>query len=223
MHHDISEIRDYLKKNNILQVQSDKRANIRIASIDDEPFAPQSNLASYGYRVEPLSDIKKIDEIQDYNIILCDIMGVGQFFDKKLQGASIIKEIKEIYPEKIVIAYTGAALNQVAAREANNRADSIVKKDIEISEWIRVLDRFSDIAIDPYYIWLRIRSRLIEMEAKTKDIIILEDAYVESILSRDSSFNRLKEAISETGIVGDIRSVAQGFVGSYVFKLLLGG
>lgn len=217
-----SDIQSFYRDKINFKDSKDKRSKVNVAVIDDEPFAPQANLSSYGYKIDPIGDIKDIHELEEYGIVLCDIIGVGRYFDKSTQGASIISEIKLNYPEKIVLAYTGAMLNQSSARLAGQRADKIIKKDADIEEWITVLDGYCDDVMDPYQVWKKIRKRLVEMDASTKNILILEDAYVASVESRDASFSLLKEALNENGIGQDVRGIFQGVVGSALFSLLFG-
>ena len=191
-----------------------RRENVGIAVIDDEPFAPQSNLSSYGFNVVPLGDLRSVNGIAQYDIILCDLMGVGQHFDDKLQGASIIREIKRVFPEKFVIAYTGAAMNANIARQATEAADDIVRKDVDIEDWVQTLDKYTDLAQDPYCIWLRIRAGLAARGAETKDILRLEDAYVRSVQNGDEDFSEMAEASRGTRVAEDIRSIIQGLISS---------
>ncbi len=223
LYYDNSDIVHFYRDNIRYDNLETKREQTKLAVIDDEPFSPQTNLSSYGYKAEPLGDIKRINEVASYHIILCDIMGVGRHFDNNLQGASLISEIKATFPEKVVIAYTGAMLNQSAARQAGLRADKIIKKDIEIEEWISTLDKYSDEVMNPYIVWNKIRRRLVELDVKTKDIVRLEDAYVRSIRSKDSSFSQLSATVGAIGLGQDVRSVLQGVVGSYIFRVIFGG
>lgn len=200
-----------------------RRQSVGICVIDDQPFAPQSNLGNYGYRIHPLGDIKTVSEIEPYDLILCDIMGVGQHFDTKLQGASIIAEMKRCHPEKFIIAYTGAALNQVAAREAGLGADDILKKDVDIEEWISVLDSYTAAILDPKQVWDRMRADLVQKGIDTKDVLRLEDAYVISVLNRDKSFGALRSTLKSLNLGDDVRAIVNGIVSSAAFKFVLGG
>jgi hypothetical protein len=61
-----AEIRDFLRKSVTLVDERKRRSAVRIAAIDDQPFAPQTNLQSYGYQVTPIGDLKSLDEVTDY-------------------------------------------------------------------------------------------------------------------------------------------------------------
>jgi DNA-binding NarL/FixJ family response regulator len=205
-----------------LQSDSAKRGAAPIAIIDDRPFAPQTNLQNYGYRINQIGDVKSVTEVAEFPIVLCDIMGVGMHFDDKLQGASIIAEIVKSYPEKIVIAYTGAALNDRAVKTAASRADRIIKKDIDIDEWVEHLDTAVKSAIDPHFVWNRVRTRFVEMDVDTKEILLLEDAYVRSVLSRDRQFGLLAKLAQDPSLRQDTRSIVTGLISSAIFKALFG-
>lgn len=198
-----------------------RRAKIGICNIDDEPFAPQVNLSNYGYKIDSIGDIKTVAEIQSYDIILCDIMGVGMNFDNKRQGASIISEVKRRHPEKIVIAYTGAALNQTAARDASTVADDVIKKDTDIEDWITNLDNYSIQALDPYKVWQRIRLSLVKNGTSTAQVLKLENAYVHGIMNKDSSFSKLSEVAHSSSLSKDVRSIVQGLISSAAFHFIL--
>lgn len=217
-----SEIRDFSAKAAHLQSEKTRRSSVPIAVIDDQPFAPQTNLQSYGYNISQIGDIKSLNEVAKYPLILCDIMGVGRHFDSKLQGASLISEIKKGFPEKIVIAYTGAGLNERAVKMAGERSDRIIKKDIDMDEWVDVLDAATREAVDPYIVWNKVRARFIEMGVDTKDMLRLEDGYVRSILNRDLTFSDIKAASNSPDIRQDARAIVNGLISSVVFKAMFG-
>lgn len=216
------EIRNFAAKAAHLQSEKTRRSAVPIAVIDDQPFVPQTNLQSYGYNISQIGDIKSLNEVAKYPLILCDIMGVGRHFDSKLQGASLISEIKKGFPEKIVIAYTGAGLNERAVKVAGERSDRIIKKDIDMDEWVDVLDSATREAVDPYIVWNKVRARFIEMDVDTKDMILLEDGYVRSILSKDLSFAETKAVSTGGEIRQDARAIVNGLISSVVFKAMFG-
>lgn len=201
---------------------ADLRKIIPIAVIDDEPFAAETNLRSHGYSITQIGDIKRIDEVEKYQIVLCDLMGVGRHFDPVKQGASLISEIRLTYPAKIVVAYSGSSLSSAPARSAKESADRTLRKDEDISEWRRVLDELIQQAADPYFLWQRIRLQLISMELDTKILLQLEDAYVRSVLRRDSDGQDFKTGIQKANLTSDARAVVQGLISSAIFKAFVG-
>lgn len=197
-----------------------RRSQVPIAIIDDEPFAAQQTLTNHGYDVRPIGDIKSLSEIDPYNIILCDLRGVGKNFDKKHQGAYLIDEIKRNHPEKFVVAYTGGALNDEMGQMANRAADSFIKKDAEIEEWRNKLDDLIDRICDPVIVWRRQRDALVKQNVSTLDIIKLEDAFVKAVEIRKPAIFQQKARSIEIG--GDARAIAQSLIGSGIMLLLTG-
>jgi len=196
---------------------TDLRSLIKIASIDDEPFQPSQNLKNLKYQITELGDIKDVDEVSDYSIILCDLMGVGVFFDDEDQGASIIREIKRRYPSIFVIAYTGSNLGSKQARAARNASDHVLKKDARINEWTETLDKYIDLAARPDVLWDRVRLSLVENGIDTSDLLKMERAYVKGVLKKDGEFYLLKNLASGANIKGSVRTILTNLVSAAIF------
>lgn len=96
----------------------ERRGMVSIGVIDDSPFPAKNNLEALGYRIRLLGDPSRLDAVEEHHIVLCDLQGVGQSLGGDTQGAFLIREIRENYPEKYVIAYTGGMINQSMTRDA---------------------------------------------------------------------------------------------------------
>jgi len=214
------EIRDFAKKHKLNKTQADLRGAVKIAVIDDEKFQPLANLKSYGYNITLFDDISKISEVEGFDIVLSDLMGVGANFDKTIGGASVIKEIKANYPTKIVIAYTGARANSGEAIAAKDHCDHFLKKDADLTEWSEMLDAFVQQVIDPYTMWLNARDGLLDLELDLRDVLKLEDAYVRSVLSQDKDFKSIHQVLSKADISGNARGIVQGLIASAIYGLI---
>lgn len=215
-----ADLADFQRRNPVLLTPEALRRSINIAVIDDQPFLPEQNLKSFGYSIESIGDLKTLQEVRRFPIVLCDLMGVGHRFDGNRQGASIIEEVRTQYPSIIVVAYTGSSMASAQMRHAKQFADVTIRKDVDISEWKAALDPLVTKARNPAYIWDRVRLRLVEMEVDTKDILILEDAYVRSVLNKDSSGKRITSGLQQLDVAGDARAVVQGLISSAIFALL---
>ena len=163
----IHSIRAIAQQSSLLRNAQEKRRAVKIAVIDDNKFAALQNLRNMGFDIDELGDVKKIDEVAEYSIVLCDLMGVGMHFDAAQQGATIISEIRLNYPSKFVVAYTGAALRSAPVTAAKASADQIFKKDSHNSEWKEMLDNYVDKVVDPYQVWIRFRKYLVDQEVDT--------------------------------------------------------
>ena len=216
----VLELRDYAKKHRLNQTQAGIRGAVKVAVIDDEKFQPFANLKSYGYDITLSPDISKISDIQGYDIVLSDLMGVGAHFDQSIGGASLIREIKANYPTKIVIAYTGARANSAEAIAAKEHCDHFLKKDADLTEWSEMLDEYVEQVIDPYIMWISARDGLLDQEIDLRDIVKLEDAYVRSVLSQDADFKLLEAALSKISISGHAKGIIQSLIASAIYGML---
>lgn len=217
-----ADLSNFIRSTSNLQDAKSRRSAVRIAVIDDQPFLPHMILQNYGYKVEQIGDLKNVEEVKDYHLILCDVMGVGRHFGAKAQGATLISEIKKVYPEKIVIAYTGGAAGDAAVQAATERADALIRKDVDGEEWAAKLDDLGVAAIDPHVIWQKVRARFIELDADTKDILLLEDAFVRSVLSRQTDLSTLTRMLSSINVGPDVRAIVQGLASSVIFTAIFG-
>ncbi len=216
------EIRDFAKQNNLRKTKADIRGSVKIAVIDDEKFVALNNLKSHGYDVAELPDISRIQEISEYDIILCDLMGVGKNFDANAGGGSIIREIKKNYPTKFVIAYTGARANSSEAILAKESCDGFLKKDADMSEWTDTLDQCVEHLLDPYLMWRDARQQLLEIETDIREVVRLENAYVKAVLSRDKSFSELRSRVRRADLSGNAKAIIQSLVASTIYGFIFG-
>jgi DNA-binding NarL/FixJ family response regulator len=215
----IGDVAANVKSLNARRSVIEKRPTVPIAVIDDEDFPAENNLKNNGYNISILGDIKDISKILEYNIILCDLQGVGRHLNKKTQGAYIIDEIKRNHPEKFVVAYTGGSSDEQILRIAQNAADSFLKKDAPIEEWRDRLDAMINFLTNPVEVWSRQRYALIYADVPTLDILKLEDAFVRSLEQKDKSiYERMAAGASSS----DLRAIAQSLAASGIFKILVG-
>ena len=218
--HSVLEIKDFAKKNKMTQTQADLRGAVKIAVIDDKKFVAFKNLKSYGYNIAELPDISKISEVSDFDIILSDLMGVGRNFDNSIGGASLTREIKTNYPTKIVIAYTGARANSAEAIAAKDHCDYFLKKDADLTEWVKVLDSFVDKVTNPYEKWILARQNLLDIELDIREVLTLESAYVQSVLDKDEKFTTFNRQVKKVDLRGNAMGIVQSLVASAIYGLV---
>jgi hypothetical protein len=197
-----------------------KRNEVPILVIDDEDIPYLEDIRNHGFNFTRLNDIDQIESVKGFEIVLCDIRGIGKKFKSKFEGAHIISEIKKVFPYKIVIAYTAYTFDPTYNKYFNI-ADDVFRKDIDRDEWIEKLDNAIEMAINPITKWIKIRNFLQEQNISSVDIIKLEDEYVDMIQRkrRIDSFpsKRLKRNLSS-----NVQDVINSFLGSLFLKLLLG-
>lgn len=207
-----------------LRSPADLRRSIKIAVIDDQPFAPEHNLKNNQFQIDTYTDIHKIEQIFDYPIILCDLQGVGLQLANDLQGAYLIEEIKRNYPEKSVIAFTGGSANSNISRRAELAADDYLRKDASIEDWRDLLDKHIRNLSDPIYAWQQLRNRLIRVEIAPIELMKLEHAYVSSIkIGAQETKDAIQKVLDTSGTDSVIKKEIKNFVTSKAFDLVFEG
>lgn len=201
-----------------LKLNTIDRIKIPILIIDDNEFEYIEHLKNHRFDITYFDDIPSIESTKEYEIILCDINGVGKKFQSKYEGAHVISEIHKKYPFKTIIAYTGHTHDPTFNRFFR-LADYTYKKDIDGDEWVEKLDQAIEITTNPQKKWIKLRDYLIKNNVSLFEIVKLENEYVKDILEGKnlSNFpsNKLKKEINP-----DVRAVLQSFTASVIFKLL---
>src|SRR3989339_1797511 len=87
---------------------AEAKSKVEIAVLDDKPFSPKEALLIHKFRIVELGpDIRSLDQISTFSIIISDVGGVGKAFGSALEGAHLVAEIRKAYPDKFLVAYTG--------------------------------------------------------------------------------------------------------------------
>lgn len=193
----------------------DLRRKIDILVIDDEDFSVAESLKSNNFRLTYRKDVENVTDVCEYQIILCDIRGVGKKLQSTYEGAFLIKEIKENYPLKKVVAYTASQYDPTYNRYLES-ADAVVSKGLAIEDWVTLLDEQIASLIDPVAQWKNLREQLFKKNAATIDVAKLENAFVRACKSNSfSSFEKLANTMSP-----EVTKAISEFVSSVAVKLI---
>jgi len=204
----------HLKLNNI------QRKDVPIAIIDDQGFDYLERLKLHKFNISYFNDVTNLESLLAYEIILCDIRGVGQSFASKFDGAHVMREIHNIYPFKTLIAYTAYTYDPTYNTYLNV-TDIVLKKDIDLDEWVENLDRAIKITTDPKKRWLKLRNYFLARDVSLVNLAKLEDEYVKIILNK-GDFSHFPSDQAARGLPQDIRAILQSFAGSLLLKLIAG-
>jgi hypothetical protein len=173
--------------NDGIGVNGQERRRARIAVIDDEPFTRADSLRASGFDLIEIGDIKSIDMIVGYPVVICDIRGVGTAFQSRFEGAHVLAEIRATYPDKYLIAFTGmtydATYNSKLAK-----ADVSATKDMDAEAWTQILSTAVKEVSDPVRRWLRFRKHVLESNVDLYSVFKLEQAFIKSIERKDQSY-----------------------------------
>lgn len=160
------------------------KQDVEIAVLDDNPFAPKESLLNHKFRVIELGpDIRSLDQISNYPVIVCDVAGVGRAFGSNLEGAHVVTEIRKAFPDKFIMAYTGMTYS-LAMTNALTVADKRMEKDASVEAWVQTLEFGINEVMNPRNRWIRMRRALLERGVELFDVFKLEQAFIKSVKQR---------------------------------------
>ncbi len=187
---------DELNGDMIMKEQSltDLKKMIEILVIDDMEFSYLSALGNYEFNIKQKKDLTHLSDAAEFGIILCDIRGVGKFLDSKFDGAALIKELKNKYPNKIIIAYTANNYDAEFQKYLNYADEIVPKGDFSLEDWVSLLEKQIKNSVNPVEQWKRTRAALLDAGVPTKDVAKYESQYVKAI--KNNSFESIKKLYS---------------------------
>lgn len=196
-----------------------ERRRARIAIIDDEPFTRADALRASGFDLIEIGDISSIENVASYPIIVCDIRGVGATFKSKFEGAHVISEIRNTYPDKYIIAFTGMTYDATYNAKLA-KADVSATKDVDTEAWAQILDTAIKEVSNPVRRWIRFRSHLLARDVDLYEVFQLEQAFIKSINIGDSS--RLVTVTKNSTFSKETKELIISFAANAVAQLIQG-
>ncbi len=186
-------------KNEMIKKRTDlikNREKIRICVLDNDGFDSQQ-LKKIGYKnIDVRESFDNINDFSDYNVILCDVDGIGANFNPKKQGIAIAEQIYQSYYPNIQIAiYTGKELNNYEYKEIDGV--KVIKKNIPSSVLTNEIDDICSIFWDPIKAWKSLEKHFHNKGLPNKEIAILEDIFVRSSLSGGENYYLKRSKILE--------------------------
>lgn len=163
---------------------SQLKKNTEIMVIDDDEFVYLDSLKRSEYCIEYRPDIQSLKDVAEYDIILCDIRGVGKFLNSPFEGAYLVKQIKEKYPNKIVISYTANNYDP-KFQEYLAFADATIPKGTALEDWDSMLTKMLKELADPVKQWEKARKALLAAGVSTVMVAKYESEYVKAVKNGD--------------------------------------
>lgn len=194
-----------------------KREDVKMVLIDDEEFPYYDLLRQHKFNIDTLNDVTSLTTLEAYDVILCDLNGVGKKFSEMYQGAYLVKEIYKRYPFKIIVSYTGISFD-ARYNEYLKYADFSVKKDVESEVWVEKLDMAIDMLSNIEKRWIRVRDYMLDNNVSLFDVTLLEDDLVKSIEAGEKEGFPSNKLIANLG--ADLKDVLVSFAGSAAVRLL---
>ena len=179
-------------ENNIAKL----RKKIKILMIDDEEYDIFDVLKDRGYNIYYKNEISYVEETEPFDIIILDIKGVAKKFSSPYEGFGFAKEVKMLYPNKIVLCYSGTCNAEINEELSNNVIDGFINKDTSSDKWSVKLDSYIKKYLNIYYQWQQINSKLINEGIAQDKIDLMKEAYINSF--NTDSFDELKNTFMNT-------------------------
>jgi hypothetical protein len=198
---------------------AEAKRRVEIAVLDDKPFAPRETLLIHKFRITELGpDIRSLDQVSTYPIIVCDVGGVGRAFGSSLEGAHVVTEIRKAYPDKFLMAYTGLTYS-LAMTNALTAADKRMEKDASVDAWVQTLEVGINEVMNPRNRWIRMRRALLDRHVELFDVLRLEQAFIKSV--RQGKPDVLANEARSLGVGQEIKDVVIKFSATAVASLIV--
>jgi hypothetical protein len=194
------------------------KVQVEIAVLDDNPFAPKEALCNHKFRITELGpDIRSLDQIANYPIIICDVGGVGLAFGSRLEGAHLVAEIRKAYPDKFLIAYTGLTYS-LAMTNALAAADKRLEKDASIEAWVQTLEIGVNEVMNPRKRWIRMRRELLDRGVDLFDVFKFEQAFIKSMTAQKPEV--LSSAAASSAVGQEAKDLVVKFAATALSELI---
>ena len=187
-----------------LQDPAHLKRNTQIAVIDDQAFPKVEALRNHKFNIIELGDIKSVDQVAAYPIVVCDIRGVGQSLSSDLEGAHLISEIRKSYPDKFLVTYSGAQFD-ITYNESLRSVDASIAKDASTEQWVAVLERGLEKITNPKERWIRLRRTLLDRGVEIHEVFSLEQRFIKAIEAKDAS------KLTTSGIPEEAKEIVAAF------------
>lgn len=176
------------------------KKKMHIAIIDDQPFHRLEALRTHGFNLNPLGDITSVDAVGSFDIVVCDIKGVGSAFGSQYEGAHVLSEIRKSYPDKYLIFFSGSTFD-ASYTEALSTADASTPKDSNVDQWVALLENGLKSIGDPMQRWIRFRKSLLEKGVDIFEVFLLEQKFISSIKKKDTSLLKMDNLPDEIKVL----------------------
>lgn len=187
-----------------------------ILVIDDKEFSYLGALKKYEFNLVQKYDLTLLTDAEAFDIILCDIRGVGKFLESPYDGANLIKELKLKYPSKTIIAYTANDYD-AGFQKYLNYADKVIPKgSFAIEDWVALLTQVLMESADPVQQWKKTRQALSEAGVSTVDIAKYESQYVKAV--KAGSFESIEKLYADSKKYGS--NIMMDLLSSVVAKVI---
>ncbi|MFN4915320.1 MAG: hypothetical protein ACK5FT_08370 [Sphingomonadales bacterium] len=199
----LNDLREFInKKQNEMQRNLSKTCRILI--IDDDLSEEENNYVfdsqlkylknQLGFDITTKDDLYNMRDAAGYDIIICDIDGVGLKLGGN-NGIWLLNEINKEYPDKILVLYTNYNQEIRKLNRIENATFEKWDKGELIDNYIKNgQDGFADkikttmnYFADPARRWQKLRNKMLGTEMSIHEVAMLESYFVKSIVKNDKN------------------------------------
>lgn len=173
----------------------DKPISLKVAVIDDSDFPWIQTLESKGHAVNVFKDYHKTNtkvaqrklkafELSKFDIVFCDIEGVGAQAYPGLEGVGVIQDIRELNPLQVIVAFTGSPARLLDPKTGKNftALDAVFQRDWEVDDFLLNFNSLVKIFTAPKQRWRFLRGRLVHLDLSESKITSVQRAFTENVL-----------------------------------------
>ena len=172
--------------------ENNKRSFVKVCIIDDEGFIQLNSLNSLGYtQIDVLNNFNKMDDLISYDVILCDIDGIGKNIDQRKQGIAIAEQILINFPEKSLFIYSGKDPSEYG--DIPNNIEYIPKQTTA-GELTKILDQKTTYVWNPVNAWDKMYHLLLSTNTDSKTIAMIEHNYVNSLIKNKNILSSISKS-----------------------------
>jgi len=166
------------------------RRRVKIVVIDDEEDSfPCKLLRDDGYTIEWWQNIdaRGLQRLEngDFDIIILDIMGVAGAEVSSTDGIGVLKRVKSVNPNQVVVAFSGQSFD-LSKTEFWRLADDALTKPVTIIRCKELLDRLTREKITLSGYWRAISELMRASAIPERRIAKLEREFSKAIAEKDS-------------------------------------
>ena len=138
-------------------------ANVLIVDNEVQSGMPmKESLQKHGFKnVEYYTALERITDVEKFDVILCDIQGVGESLGFK-DGFELATEIKRLYPSIGIIAFSANNIGKIN----KTLIDDVLSKDVRLKNRNERIDAVAQKVFNPIEAWYIFRNRLLDKKVR---------------------------------------------------------
>ena len=187
---------------------------VKILIVDDDVFNHEDRLRRLGFNIQKYDDIESLEAAEAFQVIICDVKGVGKKFGSQIEGAFVLNQLKKAYPMKEYAVYSSSLYNSEMTTAL--QGISIINKDQPSEDWCNDVDSLIRKVTNPKLIWQKIAFKMIENNIPTRVIQKVEHEFVECVRDKAGDFTGFPSSKCLSDVDGDVSGIIHSLIAGTV-------